>query len=790
VRRWPSLPLLATLLLVATGATAAAVEEPPAARRIVATPPATVVTTPVIEQQADPSQTDKANRVLGLLANPGELSAVHAIADGLSHCIDCHALGGGVRDEKCLVCHPRIGSGVQEGRGLHGHLDKPCHTCHTEHEGRAKAITTFTPRDFDHERRTGYPLTLGHRDATCDQCHNARHTISGRPTYLGLERACTACHADPHAGQFNRLPATDPTTGVCTNCHTMDSWQRPRFDHDTTRFKLAGVHKGPACVACHRQGQMHDSPRTCDGCHASPHASQFDALVKKANATTDPCSLCHRPSRWAELAFDHAKSRFPLAGAHQKATCLQCHRDGKFEDNTLDCTGCHANRHGDQFNQRITNAAAGKGPGAACLACHTIATWRVAKFDHDLTDFKLTGAHQKATCAQCHHDTTFETRDTACLTCHATWHDSGLRFAGTHEQRKDHCLDCHTTTTWRVAKFDHDQTDFKLTGAHKQTACTQCHGKTTFAREQVACADCHRDPHDLQFAQRASTRPPATACLDCHTTSAWLPATYDHQRDGYQVEASLLSHVRKHEKQPTCLGCHALGQFARDRFTCTSCHRDGHAGQLSDNCRACHQIDSWEIDLDRHAELDFKLEGRHREITCAACHAETIGLGHLDPSCSACHQDRHGGSYGGSQACADCHSQEDWQTEIGLRTADRAPVFFDHTTTDFPLEGAHARVACGDCHFNSQFTGNDTRCYTCHWQRSQDDVWSLAIGNECGDCHTPAAWTPARWSHTDAPASYPLEGSHARAACLDCHAGYRARGTSHECITCHQGDLR
>jgi len=778
------------VLLVATAAAAGEEGASRKARHIVATPPATVVTTPVPDRQGVPSRARKANRVLGLLANPGELSAVHATSDGLSHCVDCHELGGGVKDEKCLVCHAPIAARVKAKRGLHGRTDKQCHTCHTEHEGREKKISVLDPDRFDHQKDAGYPLTGSHHDTSCAACHGRRHTASGRPTHLGLERACSACHDDPHAGQFNQLGATDSVTGVCANCHTTDGWRRLRFDHDTTRFKISGGHKGRPCVACHRQGRLHDNPRNCDACHTSPHGSQFDAVVKRAKAEGDPCRLCHRTTRWNALRFDHGKTRFKITGGHKEATCLQCHRDGTFQDNPRACTACHVNRHGVEFNQRIAKESATQPPGEACLACHTTATWRVAKFDHDKTDFKLTGAHKEAACAKCHRDTSFDERDTACLTCHTTWHDNRLHLAGTDAKGKERCLSCHTTTTWRVAKFDHDKTDFKLTGAHKKTPCTQCHGQTTFSRDQVACGDCHRDPHDRQFARRKSDHPAATACLDCHTTEAWLPSTYDHQHEGYQVSATLRTHVRKHEKQPTCLRCHALGGFARDRFTCTSCHRNGHAGRLSDNCRACHQIDSWSIDLDRHEELDFKLEGRHREIACDACHTDGIGFGHLDPSCSACHQDRHGGSFGDSKSCADCHSQEDWQAEIGLRDTDGSKVFFDHAATGFPLEGAHAHVACGDCHLNGQFTGNDGRCYTCHWQRSQDDVWSLQIGNECGDCHTPSGWTPARWDHTEAPADYRLEGAHARAACLDCHAGYQARGTDRDCFTCHQGDLR
>ena len=46
------------------------------------------------------------------------------------------------------------------------------------------------------------------------------------------------------------------------------------------------------------------------------------------------------------------------------------------------CVGCHKNDdvHHGQFTQ-------------SCGECHSSLTWTGGKFDHDKTDFKLTGAH-------------------------------------------------------------------------------------------------------------------------------------------------------------------------------------------------------------------------------------------------------------------------------------------------------------------------------------------------------------------------------------------------------------
>ncbi|RMF83644.1 MAG: hypothetical protein D6739_06960, partial [Nitrospirae bacterium] len=92
--------LLATILCALALPGRAAAGEPEARRQIVETPPDRVVS---VEAPASPDASPratarKANRVLGLLANPGELTAAHAASDGLSHCVDCHVLGGGVKD--------------------------------------------------------------------------------------------------------------------------------------------------------------------------------------------------------------------------------------------------------------------------------------------------------------------------------------------------------------------------------------------------------------------------------------------------------------------------------------------------------------------------------------------------------------------------------------------------------------------------------------------------------------------------------------------------------------------
>ena len=50
-----------------------------------------------------------------------------------------------------------------------------------------------------------------------------------------------------------------------------------------------------------------------------------------------------------------------------------------------------------------------------------------------------------------------------------------------------------------------------------------------------------------------------------------------------------------------------------------------------------------------------------------------------------------------------------------------------HDQTNFPLTGRHRTVACEECHINGQLEGTPTDCESCHWDRRQDDRYSLAL---------------------------------------------------------------
>ena len=85
--------------------------------------------------------------------------------------------------------------------------------------------------------------------------------------------------------------------------------------------------------------------------------------------------------------------------------------------------------------------------------------------------------------------------------------------------------------------------------------------------------------------------------------------------------------------------------------------------------------------------------------------------------------------------CAGCHTPTAWKD-----------VDFEHP---FTLTGAHATLACANCHVSkpggatvpgTQFPAADSSCISCHGDHHNGLT-------DCARCHTPQGWTPANFTH-------------------------------------------
>ena len=352
------------------------------------------------------------------------------------------------------------------------------------------------------------------------------------------------------------------------------------------------------------------------------------------------------------------------------------------------------------------------------------------------------------------------------------------------------CSSCHTEKNWKtmraVPEFNHNtQTSYPLRGMHDGVKCSLCHTKLVFKQTSTRCADCHADIHRRQFG---------ADCAQCHTVRGWTVAV-QNIRDHLNRFPLLGAHA-----MVECDACHtgaASGQFTGLSTACQSCHlRDynrtsapAHAAAgFSTACQSCHNFDSFLTATFDHSTTGFPLTGAHAALPCVSCHVGNRFAG-TPASCIGCHNTDFVNAKnpdhvqsGFSTDCAACHSTVTW-----------AGAKFDHSTTKFPLTGAHVSVACETCHVNNNFVGLSTACISCHLKDEQGATnpnhVSAGFPQDCSICHTTVDWTGASFNHTT-QTKFPLTGAHIRVACNACHVNNVFAGLSMACVSCHLKDMQ
>jgi hypothetical protein len=488
----------------------------------------------------------------GRLFNPGALNAQAGVLVGgvTSHaalsgkCSSCHAYfwQSATMADRCLACHTEVAVQLNDPTTLHGNQAKKrpgltCRDCHPDHRGPIASLVDLSKADLSHDA-FGFSLNAHQKQAdgspfTCRTCH-----VGG---YMSFDRSvCLTCHQQLEP---DLMPAHLQAYGQdCLGCHDGVDTYGHNFSHDTAAFKLTGKHAQVDCYSCHSGarsiGDLKATSQDCGYCHAKDDAHQ-------GQLGTD-CGACHTPDGWTPASFDHAKSKFPLTGAHATLQCTQCHLNNVFTALDIACYSCHAkdDTHNGQF-------------GTQCDTCHTTTAWLPASFDHATSGFPLTGAHASLACSQCHLNNVFTALDTACYACHAKDDAHNGQF-GTD------CGQCHTTTAWLPATFDHAKTGFPLTGAHSGLACSKCHTGGVFTGLSASCAACHAEPafHTGLFTNMS--------CDQCHTTSAWSPAQFNAAHPNACGEVTCIDHERA-----TCRDCHNVDLMTA---TCLKCHSSNNPG--------------------------------------------------------------------------------------------------------------------------------------------------------------------------------------------------------------------
>ncbi len=492
-----------------------------------------------------------------------------------------------------------------------------------------------------------------------------------------------------------------------------------------TGYRLLYKHK-IKCDQCHKKEKTYlDLLPECLGCHTDVHQK----------ALPEDCIKCHSFKGWKDLEIDHEKdAAYKLTGKHVDVKCELCHPRYTVEGRSGDtgrvyqmlkfkpleyskCNDCHEDVHKGELKAK------------QCKSCHVTKSWKEPALDHNdplVTDYKLSGKHENASCRLCHPEEKKmylkqgkqvevlalklkPLKSDRCIDCHYDVHKGQFK--------KQECEACHSVKDgWAKYTFRHESKKYrgyKLEGKHKEVVCEKCHERkeirfsefkkkkkslvgTFNPTDSKVCSDCHYDIHEGQFEKRN--------CDTCHSLkSGWKDFTFRHESpkySGYKLEG-------KH-KEVECQKCHERSEVIYDEFNkkkrvsagkyipvkseqCSDCHYDVHKGQFVDKkCEVCHSPENaWKDNSFKHESEQYKgykLQGKHKDVVCEKCHErsnltylefsieKTAVIGTYKPlkseTCESCHKDEHKGKYKDSKGlqgvmCDNCHSAEkEWKESI------------------------------------------------------------------------------------------------------------------------------
>jgi len=505
---------------------------------------------------------------------------------------------------------------------------------------------------------------------------------------------------------------------------------------------------------------------------------------------------CSSPISPGELATVHSS----LEGS---SNCTKCHSRGK-KVSVEKCLNCHkeiSERIKDKQGYHYSKEARDKN----CIECHSdhhgktfeIIHFDSLKFDHNLTGFELTGVHDTLNCKSCHKQELIKEKNilkkkhtylglkTNCLDCHEDYHQGEL---------SQKCLICHDQYKFRPApKFDHNNTNYKLTGKHFDLECTKCHIITIKRNRDYQqfkgldyknCVPCHQDKHKNKFGQE---------CNKCHTVESFQIikkiGEFDHNQTNYPL-------VGSHSKV-NCKSCHKQSDYTLPikHNLCKDCHIDYHNGQftkksVNPDCKECHNLNGFSIPLytvDRHNTTIFPLKGAHVATPCLSCHKKTTkwSFRNIGKGCVDCHSDIHKSylseKYYPKQTCENCHNEIKW-----------ANIRFDHNSTGYQLIGMHQKQSCRACHYakKQRFSELNTSCIQCH-QDIHYKQFEVNGSSDCLKCHSYFNWQAEKFNHKNA--AFKLDGKHINVACVKCHPETNSGGNYYtlyktkktKCEDCH-----
>ncbi len=168
--------------------------------------------------------------------------------------------------------------------------------------------------------------------------------------------------------------------------------------------------------------------------------------------------------------------------------------------------------------------------------------------------------------------------------------------------------------------------------------CASCHNGD-YTNTPNTCVGCHQQDFNQTADPNHVALQFSTDCATCHSESAWVPSTFDHDNQYFPIYSG------EHEGEwDQCIDCHTTpGNYSI--FTCITCHTNSETNEEhngvngyiynSTACLACHPTGSEAINFD-HNMTAFPLTGGHTTANCTECHA--AGFEGISMECFSCHQ--------------------------------------------------------------------------------------------------------------------------------------------------------
>ncbi len=245
-----------------------------------------------------------------------------------------------------------------------------------------------------------------------------------------------------------------------------------------------------------------------------------------------------------------------LSEEHKKIDggCLGCHTP-LFGTPSSKCVSCHTSEEiglkdasGNELVEpdSATTMLHKELVALKCIACHT---------EHALPG-------KGSLLANMDHGSLSAELQKNCTACHDPDRPDDLL----HKEAGSGCGECHDTRRWEGVEFDHEK--WLLADLGRSGNCAGCH---------------EPDRPDDKLHKEAKN-----SCSECHSTKAWEPADFDHERwfrfdRDHSAECSTCHDNPADYRQYTCYGCHE-----HSRRGVAAEHREEGIKEFS-NCVECHR---------------------------------------------------------------------------------------------------------------------------------------------------------------------------------------------------------